>query len=160
MSAITFTVEGNPVPYARMQGGKSTRRFIPAKQRAAMDSLSWSAKKAMRGRPLIEGPILIEAVFAFELPASWSKAKREATFYKTSKPDSDNLIKLAMDAFKGIVWIDDAQVCGVAIRKIYSNSAYSTFMIKEGNHADTIRGNSINIPTSDAIILYGAQEAA
>lgn len=160
MTSITFTVEGEPVAYARMQGGKSTRRFIPAKQRSAMDSLSWSAKKAMRGRPLIEGPILIEAVFAFELPASWSKAKREATFYKTSKPDADNLIKLAMDAFKGIVWLDDAQVCGVVIRKIYSNSAYSTFMINEGNHADSIRGDSIRFAPSDASILSGAQEAA
>jgi Holliday junction resolvase RusA-like endonuclease len=157
---IEFTVEGNPVPYARMQGGKSTRRFIPAKQRAAMDALAWAAAKAMRGRPLIEGPVLIHAIFSFEPPASWSKAKRGAAFYKTSKPDSDNLAKLAMDAFKGVVWIDDSQVCFLAVSKIYSLTAYSKFMIAEGSHAYPIRGIEIHVTTSHASGLPGAAQAA
>ena len=157
---IEFTVEGDPVPYARMQGGKSTRRFIPAKQRAAMDALAWAAAKAMRGRPLIEGPVLLHAVFAFEHPASWSKAKRGTTFYKTSKPDSDNLTKLAMDAFKGVVWIDDSQVCSLVVSKIYSHTAYSTFMIAEGDYADTIRGSEIHVAASHASGLSGAAQAA
>jgi Holliday junction resolvase RusA-like endonuclease len=157
---IEFTVEGDPVPYARMQGGKSTRRFIPAKQRAAMDALAWAAAKAMRGRPLIEGPVLIHAIFSFEHPASWSKAKRGATFYKTSKPDSDNLTKLAMDAFKGVVWIDDSQVCFLAVSKIYSHTAYSTFMIAEGNYADSIRGIEIRATTSDGCVIRGEAKAA
>jgi Holliday junction resolvase RusA-like endonuclease len=157
---IEFTVEGNPVPYARMQGGKSTRRFIPAKQRAAMDALAWAAAKAMRGRPLIEGPVLIHAIFSFEHPASWSKAKREATFYKTSKPDSDNLTKIAMDAFKGVVWIDDSQVCFLAVSKIYSHTAYSKFMIAEGSHADSIRGIEIRVTASDGRVIRGEAQAA
>lgn len=78
----------------------------------------------MRGRAPTERPVAI-LVHAFrEIPASWSRRDREmalaGAILPTSKPDADNYGKI-VDAFNGIVWRDDSQVCDWRIIKRYSD---------------------------------------
>lgn len=42
--------------------------------------------------------------------------------YKTTKPDTDNLIKMFKDCMTGGYWIDDAQVASEITEKFYGNT--------------------------------------
>ncbi len=46
------------------------------------------------------------------------KTKPMPRLLHTKKPDSDNLAKSVLDALKGILWIDDAQVCSLTVTKV------------------------------------------
>lgn len=65
-------------------------------------------------------PIYLKIDFFFEIPKSWSKAKREAAKWHVFKPDADNAGKGVLDALNGIAYVDDAQVCFMQVRKQYA----------------------------------------
>jgi Holliday junction resolvase RusA-like endonuclease len=69
----------------------------------------------------MEGPLQIVMLSAFQIPQSWSKKRQAAAIgqFVITKPDIDNILKLAKDAFKAVVWRDDAQVARVGMDKIY-----------------------------------------
>lgn len=115
---IIIFVPGNAVPFAR-SGANGKQRFTPAKQRAAMDTLGLYANRAMEGRPPLTGPVHMQLRATYPYPSSWSQKKRDATIWKTSKPDADNLAKLAADALNKIVFVDDAQVAFSEQQKKY-----------------------------------------
>ena len=60
----------------------------------------------------------------FEVPKSYTKkkiAKIEArSWYQTNKPDSDNIIKIILDALNGVAYKDDTQVAIIQIEKVYT----------------------------------------
>lgn len=114
---ISFVVSGPSVPFS--WGSRGNGRFIPKRQRDYMNLVASIAKRAMVGVEKIEGPVRLEVKFWYEPPASWSRAKRGRANWKTSKPDSTNLIKLLEDSLTGIVWKDDAQVCSHVVDKRY-----------------------------------------
>jgi len=70
--------------------------------------------------------LLVKLEFHMPIPKSWSKAKKlHATSGKlrhVSKPDVDNLAKAVLDALKGLVFVDDSQITGLAVRKSYSET--------------------------------------
>ena len=109
---VEFTVPGKLVPWARSGGGKNVVRFTPAKQRSYMAVLRDYAALAMRGRELLNGPIDLQLLAVYPWPNSWSARKRAlpGAEWMTSKPDGDNIQKIAKDAFNKIVWTDDARV--------------------------------------------------
>ena len=59
----------------------------------------------------------------FEVPASWSKAKRVAAFTgelrPIGKPDLDNVIKAWGDALEDIVFFNDSQIVHLSAQKMY-----------------------------------------
>lgn len=67
-----------------------------------------------------DAPIFMKIEFFFEIPKSWSKAKREAAKWHTSRPDLDNLQKGIKDSLNGVAYIDDAQVCFMQVWKQYA----------------------------------------
>lgn len=110
---IEFTIPGRPYAKKRHRvgsiGGKA-RAFNPEENR------SFEQKVAEIARPHfpapIEGPVRLRIVAYFEIPASWSKRRREAALggYHTQKPDRDNLEKAIQDGLNRIAWRDDGQV--------------------------------------------------
>jgi Holliday junction resolvase RusA-like endonuclease len=115
---VTIKVPIEPVAFAR-SGANGSRRFTPKKQATFMGQFRHFAALAMAGRPLLEGPLEMTATFVYEVPASWSKIKREATKYKSSRPDIDNCAKLCADSLNSVVWHDDAQVASLLVQKLY-----------------------------------------
>ena len=79
------------------------------------------AAKAKIKTPL-DTPVAINIEFFFEIPNSWSKKKKEAAGWHTSKPDIDNLIKGVLDGLNGVAYADDMQVVNIAARKQYTRS--------------------------------------
>lgn len=114
-------IRGVPIPQGRPRVSTKNKgkpvAYDPKKSRVAKQSLALSASMHMKIEHIskIEKdiPVMVKAEFVFPLPNSWSKAKKErmSGAYKTSKPDADNLLKLLMDAFSGVLWADDKQVC-------------------------------------------------
>src|SRR5271157_4560207 len=86
------------------------RTYTPKKTVDAERLIGWECKKAMAGRKPFEGPISLRIDFCFSHPASWSQKRREATYWKITKPDADNLTKTVKDSLNKIAWLDDAQV--------------------------------------------------
>jgi Holliday junction resolvase RusA-like endonuclease len=127
-NAISFTVPGHPIPWARAGGGKTMHRFTPAKQRKYMAGLRLIAQAAMRdhGGPFA-GPVRLEVIAIYAWPKSWSEKRRNApgARWKVSRPDSDNLIKIVKDALQAdrtgvaVAFKDDAQVAAVHCWKFF-----------------------------------------
>lgn len=89
------------------------------------------AAEAMAGRDLLEGPLEMTARFVYEIPKSWSKAKRANSKWKVSTPDYDNLAKLCGDSLNCVVWHDDAQVASARIEKVYGDRAEVIVTVRE-----------------------------
>jgi len=116
---INFIVPIVAVPYART-GGHGKVRFTPPRQRAYIGEIRFFAEKAMAGRDPISGALKLTVVFVYVRPASWPKRKQNI-FWKESKPDLSNNIKLVEDSLNGCVYLDDAQIAEISAQKIYGD---------------------------------------
>lgn len=99
------------------------RCVTPPKTRAYERDLQYAARLAMHGHPPIPGPLKVEVLAAFPVPQSWPKNKQTRAIAgiirPTTRPDWENIAKV-LDAFNGVVWLDDAQVVQGSVRKVYS----------------------------------------
>ena len=126
---IEIRVDGEPV-------GKGRPRFVratgiahtPEKTASFENKVAWAAQCVMRGRPLLEGPLMIVADFYFTIPASkpakWRAAALAGLIRPTKKPDFDNLIKSVADALNKVVWVDDGQIVDAKVRKWYGTPRF------------------------------------
>ena len=77
----------------------------------------------MQGQEPFAGPLRLEIIATFPMPASWSKKRRaqgaEGTLWHTSRPDGDNILKAVGDGLNGVVWRDDACLASCEIGKRY-----------------------------------------
>lgn len=117
MIRYAFEIPGKPVAWARSR--RNGNRHFTAPEQARHAAMIGLAAKAADVRPIV-GPVGLDITAVFAHPASWSKARRAATVYHTSKPDADNIAKIVGDALNGIAWADDAQACGISVEKMYS----------------------------------------
>lgn len=119
---VRVSLGGPAVGKGRPRATRTGRVYTPAPTRRYETELKGEAQRAMAGRPLLEGPVAVTVSITFAVPASWPAWKRESALagklVPTVKPDFDNLVKVC-DAFKGVVWRDDAQVVDAKISKIY-----------------------------------------
>ena len=128
---IDIVIPGEPVAKGRGRVTKQGRVFTPAKTRKAEETLAGRAMAQLATRtdlPLA-GPLRLEATFTRCVPASWSRRKREEQRLPTSKPDVDNLLKLAKDALNGLVWVDDAQIVTVITRKVFGEAPSTRLVV-------------------------------
>ena len=134
-NAVRFTIFGEPVPFTRA-GAFGKRRFTPPKQRDYMLEVRRVAHEAMAGAAPFEGPLSVEVIAIYGIPATWSKKRRAETRWRTSRPDVDNIAKLIADAIGdnpslsqtdklgAIVFRDDASVCRLLVEKRYGSQSY------------------------------------
>jgi len=127
---IFFSIPGECVPFARA-GANGKIRFTPKRQRDFMCLVKLAAAKAMNDEPPFEGPLRIVLRATYLTPKSWSKSKRANTYWKTSKPDASNLLKLVEDALNGVAFLDDAQIVEATVQKTYAPIAQTVVEISE-----------------------------
>ena len=69
------------------------------------------------------------------IPASWSNKRKTAAatgqIWPTSKPDIDNLCKIAWDAMNGIVYKDDSQIVESRLFKGYHDEPCLRVRVQE-----------------------------
>lgn len=101
---------------------------------AYQKALAMQAKVVMGSRPLLLGAVAVAVTAVFPVPASWSNKKRDAALAgvvrPTGKPDVDNLYK-QIDAFKGVVWQDDAIVVDCRVVKVYGEEPMLRVEVRE-----------------------------
>jgi len=130
---IDLTIPGTPVAKGRGRATKTGRVFTPKKTREAEDTLAGRAMALLAGvvgLPLA-GPLRLEATFTSVQPSSWSAKKRASMPAPTSRPDVDNLLKLATDALNGVVWVDDAQLVTIICRKVYGPAPSTRLIVTQ-----------------------------
>ena len=132
---ISFTIPGVPVPQARSRhrvvklksGATFVGQYDPAESRIWKATVAEFAAAAQNGGRPFEGPIVLEAVFVYLPPSSWSKrnlALLESGYQipKSTRPDLKNLIAGIEDGINGIVYRDDGQIWSYGnSRKIYGH---------------------------------------
>lgn len=121
-STYEFTIPGDVVPWARA-GSKGKIRFTPKKQADYMVAVKLTCSAAMKGKPPLEGPIMLDMTATYPWPASMSQKKRSqpAAQWRTARPDIDNIAKLIGDALNRIAWADDSQIACSTLRKVYGD---------------------------------------
>jgi Holliday junction resolvase RusA-like endonuclease len=116
---LSFRVEGEPVAQPRHRIA-SRGRFATAyiAKSHAIHAWKWAIEEAAReqaeriGWVPVKGVALsVSMVFSFEQP------KSNKTEWHAQRPDIDNLAKAVLDAFHGIVYLDDASVVSLFLWK-------------------------------------------
>lgn len=128
---IDIVIPGEPVAKGRGRATRTGRVFTPAKTRKAEETLAGRAMAQLATRtdlPLT-GPLRLEATFTRVVPKSWTRRDRAENPLPTSKPDVDNLLKLAKDALTGLVWVDDAQIVTVITRKVFGEAPSTRLVV-------------------------------
>lgn len=138
---VSFIVDGKPKGKAR---ARVTRfgTYTPSGTVAYEGKVRGEARVAMKNHQPFDGPVLVEIRAVLPVAKSWSNKKRVAaldgTMLPTSKPDCDNIAKLACDALNHTVWNDDSQVTGLSVSKVYGSAPHLSISIKpiltQGNH--------------------------
>jgi Holliday junction resolvase RusA-like endonuclease len=129
---LTIYVPGDPVSKGRPHFVRSAgRAFTPAKTARAERSVRQFAAEVMGDRPLFDEPLALQIDFAFLWPKTVTKRRRADPFgvFKTTRPDADNLQKLAKDALNGVVWVDDSLVALSVTRKFYGDKPGTTITV-------------------------------
>lgn len=108
--AIYIELKGNPPTRTAQQKGVSVRGghahfYEKASVRQAKDELAWKIKSFAPGEPF-HGPIALTVHWGFELK------RVKVPFWKTTRPDLDNLEKGLLDVMTSLgFWDDDSQIC-------------------------------------------------
>jgi len=130
---LTFTVLGDPVPWARADT-RGSQRFTPAKQREYMLEVQWLARRAMReaGVDKLDGAVILEMVAIWSWPATISRASRPLSGMdrKATRPDASNIVKLVEDALNGIAFTDDARISDLHVYKRYGDTPGVTVTVR------------------------------
>ena len=89
--------------------------YEPAELKAVRAKFAGSLAPYAPDKP-IQGPIRLVTKWLFPI-----KGKHRNGEYKTSKPDTDNLVKMLKDVMTDLhYWKDDAQVASEIIEKFWS----------------------------------------
>jgi Holliday junction resolvase RusA-like endonuclease len=119
---IKLTIPGEPHAWQRPDNRKGGGRLDTSRNKTAKAHIAALGKQAMRvrGKPY-EGAIKLSCIFIHPWPKSYSQKRKNQSngFYKITKSDIDNTIKLVMDALNGIAWRDDAQVSVIYAEKVH-----------------------------------------
>jgi Holliday junction resolvase RusA-like endonuclease len=107
------------------------RNIVYDKQKKDKDLVRWQMKFDYKEQPLT-GPLRIDLVFRMAIPKSTSGVRKRqmihGVIHHMKKPDIDNLTKFIFDCMNDLVFKDDAQICELNVKKIYSE--YPSTLIK------------------------------
>lgn len=140
---ITFTVRGLPAPQGskrafrnkhsgRIQQVESSKRVAPWRSDVRDAAMAALDNEVLGGRPnpgyALTGPVAVELAFRWPRPKGHYGTGRNAGVLKPAAPvwpatlpDLDKLARAVLDALTGIVWVDDAQVVDLGLRKRYAD---------------------------------------
>jgi Holliday junction resolvase RusA-like endonuclease len=131
--AVTIVIGGPPTAKGRPRMTRRGLAYTPAATRKYEAHGRLAAQLAMNGRPPITAPVRAEIVVDLPVPASWSAKRRDAALRgdvrPTSRPDTDNYIKAALDAVNAIVATDDSLIVDLVAVKRYARVPQLTITV-------------------------------
>jgi Holliday junction resolvase RusA-like endonuclease len=131
--AITFSVDGDPVPQPRPRftvRGEHGHAYTPKDHPVHRYRTAIAAAARAAGATVHRDPVRIVIDFVFARPKSHI---RKAGLAKNApilpKPDIDNLEKAVLDALNRVAWHDDTQVACVVKEKSYGTEGRTTVRV-------------------------------
>lgn len=139
---IKFKYMGEPIgkgrPRVTARGGKFAHAYTPKRTKDFEDAIRFEFMASnCEKMPVYDKdiPLQAEMTFAFGVPKSYTKKKREACLkgnvMHTKKPDTDNVVKSVLDALTDAAFVDDSQIVKVTAEKIYAEEPYVEVVIYE-----------------------------
>lgn len=132
MMQTEFKVDGEPQGKARP---RVTRYGVYTPKKTVEYEKSIKNAFLSAGGRMTESPVKVSVLAYYKIPKSASKAKSAAMnageIMPTKKPDLDNIAKCVCDALNGIAYKDDAQICVLSVRKLYSAEPHIEVKISE-----------------------------
>ena len=113
MTSSTFFIPGRP---RATQTGSIVRaggRAFPVRRNTPWSAVCGLVARAHAPRSLPAGPLAVTLTFCLPAP----KGKHRAL--PNVRPDIDGLAKGLLDAWNGVLWIDDGQIVELHLRKVY-----------------------------------------
>lgn len=137
---IEIVLAGAPMGKERVKFNRfSGSTYTPERTVNYEGRLALAAQEAMAGRPLFDGPLVVDIVAFMPISPSWPKKKQAAAksgeIRPTKKPDHDNIAKI-LDALNLIVWIDDSQIIQSRVDKFYSDRPMLVVRIRDATPQD------------------------
>lgn len=88
-----------------------------------------SIKNQHGSNPLFMDPILLDVTFIFQIPAYWTRDRKNKALNKPcdNRIDLDNCIKYLADVCHGIIYTDDRIITSIQADKIYGTHAKTLF---------------------------------
>lgn len=129
-----FTIPGKPCGKGRPRFTKSGHTFTPEKTANYETLVKLAFKQAYPdAEPIAAKTAVVAKITAyFPIPQSASKKQRGkmagGLVLPTTKPDTDNIAKIVLDALNGIAYHDDAQIAQLTVLKRYSDEPKVTVM--------------------------------
>jgi len=133
---IKLVVLGEPKAQARHRHftkGTFSGTYDPSKN--AKETFASILQREAPKEP-ISGPISLELVFYMSRPRNHYKTgknsemlKDSAPEYHSGRPDLDNLTKFVQDSLNKIYYRDDALICQLTAKKIYSENPRTTIVL-------------------------------
>jgi len=133
MKAITFTVQGDPVPQPRPRvstRGGFARAYVPAKHPVHAYRQGIAKAAVCAGLTMAEGPIevVVDAVFA-RPKSHMNKSGVKDTAPALPRPDVDNIAKAVLDSLQDVMG-DDTNVKRLIVEKSYGSKARTTVRVQ------------------------------
>ena len=104
-----------------------------------MDQLRLAASDEMKGREKLTGGLRFTMTALMPIPSSWSQKKqnlaRLGLIHHTTTPDLKNLLWLAEDALKSVVYSDDKLICEQRTAKCYSDDPMIVITVEQIDNA-------------------------
>ncbi len=133
---LEFSVPAKPVAKARPRFTFTGRAYTPKATADFERLVAACARCAMlaSGQSPAEGCLHASLEFYYEPPKSWRvsdkrQCEQAGRTPKTTKPDTDNLVKAVLDGMNGVVFKDDAQITRVTALKAWSYRHGDTVLV-------------------------------
>lgn len=123
---IQFTIPGATQAQERpkfSRVGEGVKAVDPPKSRAYKELVKLVAWQNKPQEPL-QGALKLEVDVYLMPPKKYHTKPKQALIASgelrpTTKPDTDNLVKGIKDGMSKIIWVDDAQIVELVVRKFY-----------------------------------------
>jgi len=134
MTKTYIWLPGQPVGKGRPRFTRTGRVYTPDKTRKFEHRLAATASNYMILHQLepTNKPCRVIIRAQFEIPKSWTKAKKAQAINNEiypGRPDIDNIAKIVLDSFNSVVFEDDDQVYDLRVVKTYGDPCLVTEVI-------------------------------
>lgn len=132
--SVCIVVPGEPVPQGRPRFARHAgyvQTYDPKRSKnykSRILSYVWMGLKSRAYTPFASSsvPLAVSISIYRSIPQSWSLKKKEdaaqGKVRPVSRPDTDNYVKIVLDALNKVLWKDDSAVVSLHAEKWYSKT--------------------------------------
>lgn len=135
---LSFVAYGTPIAQGskirNRHGGmrEASKQLTPWRQNVARE-----AALAMRGAPLLAGPLEVRMWLSFPRPKAHfgtgrnaSQLRPSAPKFHAQTPDVDKCVRAMLDGMAGVVYRNDSQVAAVSARRMWGERAQAQVEVR------------------------------